>query len=192
MKRDARVYASSCLVCAVTKPTATAAALKPNISKIPFAVVALDHMGPHVRTKKNNANILVIIDLCTRWTVAVPCRDITAKGTLEILEREWCLLYGYPDILIMDNHPSFHSGTFQNRLHQWNVTPRFSAVYLPCANPTERRNQEIKKAPRAVLQGIPYHKNWDEIVPAAGVALRRRRNSSTGWLANQLVLPHPL
>jgi len=117
MKRDVR---ATCRVCSATKPTATAAALKPTISDTPLAVVAFDHMGPYGRTN-NNAYILVITDVCTRWTIAIPCRDNSAKRTLEILEREWCFLYGNPEVLIIDNHPGFLSATFQDRRQQCSV-----------------------------------------------------------------------
>ena len=64
----------------------------------------------------------------------------------------------------------------------------------PQANPTERRNQELKKGLRLHIAG-GRQRDWDTYLPKILFSMRRRTNRITGQSPSQLLLgrnlPHP-
>nr|CAD7405830.1 unnamed protein product [Timema cristinae] len=68
--------------------------------------------------------------------------------------------------------------------------PWTTPVYHPQANPTERRNQELKKGIR--LRISKNHREWDLHLPQILFTLRCRRNEATGMTPSQLLYGHTL
>jgi len=62
-------------------------------------------------------------------------------------------------------------------------------IYHPRGNPTERRNQEIKKGLRISLLDRAHNK-WNEKIPEILFHLRNRRNESTGHSPAELMLSY--
>lgn len=60
-------------------------------------------------------------------------------------------------------------------------------MYHPPANPTERRNQEIKKGLRLDLQGR-LHRDWDLHLPKVLFRIRTRANAATGFTPSGMLL----
>lgn len=62
----------------------------------------------------------------------------------------------------------------------------FTAVAHPRANPTERRNQELKKLMKILTQQ-QTEKPWDGVIPKGLFNLRKRRNAATGFSPSALL-----
>lgn len=136
-------------------------------------------MGPYETTDSGNRFILVVTDLLSKWVEAFPLGSSTTKQIGIKLEEEVFSRYGYPRTIITDNGPQF-TNTYWNNLcqSQWKVEHWTTATYHPQANPTERRNQEIKKGLRIQLHGRPPN-TWDRCLHRVLFTLRRRRNAAT-------------
>ena len=79
-------------------------------AKAPFRIVAADILGPVTLAKTSQARyILVISDLYTKYAVAVPVKDMTAKTVATTLVEEWILKFGAPDTLHTDQGTNFNS-----------------------------------------------------------------------------------
>lgn len=174
-------YVASCLICSTMKrPTPQASApLRAYIPKKPWETIAIDFMGPYEETPSGNRFLLVVTDLFSRWIEAFPTSNETTKVTVQILEKEIFSRWGYPKALISDNGPQFTSTTFQQACKKWKVIHWPTPIYHPQANPTERRNQEIKKVLR-ILSAARPNQSWDEILHKGLFSIRNRQNSATG------------
>jgi hypothetical protein len=153
-QRDVKAHIRNCLVCATTKRGSiqAAAPLRCHNPQQSWQTIALDYMGPYEATPDGNRYLLVVTDLFSRWVEAFPVKSATARVTTTILEKEVFSRWGYPRAVITDNGSQFRSGVFRRACHRWQVNHWPTANYHPRANPTERRNQEIKKILRITRQ----------------------------------------
>ena len=74
---------------------------------------------------------------------------------------------------------------------KWNVKHFTTPIYHPQANPTERRNQEIKKGLRLALLNQD-HRTWDQYISPIIFNLRRRLNRITGQTPSYVLLGRTL
>lgn len=179
LRAEVTAYVRQCLLCARCKkgPNQPKAAERPQQPRKPWDLLALDLMGPYPLSVRGKRFILVITDLFTRWTEAFSLTKSTASVLVRVLEEEVFTRYGYPSTLLTDNGRQFISHQWQRACHNWDVKHWTTATYHPRANPTERRNQEIKKGLRLHLQGID-HRQWDKYLPTVLFNLRSRQNTT--------------
>jgi transposase InsO family protein len=109
-------------------------------------------MELYATTREGNKYTLVVKDLFTRWVEPFPVKGATTKTTVKLLENEVFCRWGYPQAVITDNGTQFKSNRFKRACHRWRIRHWPMANYYPRANPTERRNQEIKKLLRVAYQ----------------------------------------
>lgn len=62
----------------------------------PNEVVAIDFTMLE-RSSCGRGNVLVMTEVFSKFTVAVPTRDQTAQTTANVLVREWFMKYGTPE-----------------------------------------------------------------------------------------------
>jgi hypothetical protein len=188
-QRDVKAHVRNCLVCATTKRGSiqAVAPLRCHNPQQSWQTIALDYMGPYEATPDGNRYLLVVTDLFSRWVEAFPVKSATARVTTTILEKEVFSRWGYPRAVITDNGSQFRSGVFRRACHRWQVNHWPTANYHPRANPTERRNQEIKKILRITRQTFP-ELPWDHRLTKGLFNLRRRRNAATGQTPSHLLL----
>ena len=181
-------YVKLCHLCASMKSSAaTQANLRPHQPREPWDTIAVDLMGPYPMTGRRKRFILVVTDLFSRWIEAFPLSFSEASVLTKKLEEEVFFRWGYPRVIISDNGPQFLSHVWNLACEKWQVHHWTTAIYHPQANPTERRNQEIKKGLRLHLQG-KSHKNWDLELPKILFQLRVRGNAATGYTPGYTLL----
>ncbi|KAJ8889599.1 hypothetical protein PR048_009099 [Dryococelus australis] len=125
-------------------------------------------MGPYPRSNKGNSYLLIVTDQFSRWVVALPLPSqetapITRKIKTEIFAR-----WGYP-----------------KGVETWTTPPDH-----PQANPTERRNQEMKKC--LCISVGNNHRYWDKHIPTILFALRHRTNEAVDTSPSVLLLGQTL
>ncbi|KAF2893489.1 hypothetical protein ILUMI_12684 [Ignelater luminosus] len=196
LARETRQYIQSCLLCAQYKrrPHQPAAPLRPRQPQQPFEVLACDLLGPYPVTAAGHRNIFVVTDVFTRWVEAFPLTTTSAADCIRCLEQEVFPRWGYPRAIISDNGPQFIGRAWDRACRRWGAQPWFTAVYTPSENPTERRNQELKKTLSIQLTNRPQNE-WDIHLKDALFNIRRRRNAATGASPGRLLfgrdLPFP-
>ncbi|KAJ3656460.1 hypothetical protein Zmor_015536 [Zophobas morio] len=190
LSADVQKYVRGCLVCATTKRGGARqprAPLRAYIPKKPWQTIAVDYMGPYHETPAGNRYLLVVTDIFSKWVEAFPVPRATAKATVRLMEEEVFCRWGYLRSVISDNGTQFTSEAFQNACRRWKTRHWRTAVFHPRANPTERKNQDLKKLMRVLIQDSPG-RPWDETIPKGLFNLRRRRNAATGQSPSELLM----
>ena len=193
MREDVRRIIGKCPDCCLTK-AARPLARGTMRSRKPFApwdTVAVDMMGPYPRTSRGKRFILVATDLFSRWTEAFPTSNSETETIARVLEDELFTRWGYPRAILTDNAPQFRGRAWQKYCRSWGAESHTTAAYLPRANPTERRNQEIKKGLRLRLRNRSQ-REWDTHLPSILFTLRRRVNVNTGQSPSYTLLGRTL
>ena len=162
MRNEIRRQIYSCPTCQLVKAAKPLAkgACRPREPYAPWDTVSLDLMGPYPRTARGKRFILVATDTMSRWIEAFPVSNSETSTIAPILEQQVFMRWGYARVLITDNAPQFRRQAWQKRCHDWGVRAYTTPAYWHQANPTERRNQDIKRGLRLNLHGR-RQREWD-------------------------------
>lgn len=142
-----------------------------------FETVSFDLVGPLPVTPRGNRWILVVEDTASRWVELFPLPEATAHHCARILTDEIILRYGTPRRFISDNGTQFVSEIMKSLTKSLNIAHSFTASYHPEANPTERKNRDLKTQ-LAILSG-DNHAAWDQFLPPIRFSLNTGRNEAT-------------
>jgi hypothetical protein len=105
MDRDIRKFVQKCRTCQKYKPQQSLpmGKMKPVELLRPFKIMASDFIGPLPRSPKGYKYILLFLDLCTRYPIAVPLKSATAKNLSLALYKQVILQCGAPEIILTDS-----------------------------------------------------------------------------------------
>lgn len=103
LKQSVAEFIQSCEACAIHKKSqAQRMPMGQFIVGEPMERVAMDILGPLPITKRGNRYVLVVADLFTKWTQAVPIPDQEAKTVARSLVNEFICKFGTPLQLYTD------------------------------------------------------------------------------------------
>uniref|UniRef100_A0ABD2WRQ5 Integrase catalytic domain-containing protein n=1 Tax=Trichogramma kaykai TaxID=54128 RepID=A0ABD2WRQ5_9HYME len=189
---DTRDYVRNCTTCKEIKKNRTLPyAQRVHKPSKPWDTVALDLMGPYPATNDGSRHLLVVTDMFSRWVEVFPIVATDATTIAARVEKDVFARWGFPRAVLTDNGTQCTSKAWAIACKTWQAIPWTTANYWPQANPTERRNQEIKTALRTQLRGWP-HNEWDEHLPKILFQLRNRRNAATGKTPAEILLGREL
>ena len=60
----------------------------------PFQLIGIDYSGPFPTIPQGNKYVLAITDYFTKWVIAIPLVDQSAKTTVEALYEHYISIYG--------------------------------------------------------------------------------------------------
>jgi hypothetical protein len=93
---------------------APASMLHPVVKPWPFQGWGLDFVGEiHPSSSKGHRFVLVAIDYFTKWTKAVPLRNMTHKEVIHFMLEHIVHWFGLPQTLTTDEGASFMSHQFK-------------------------------------------------------------------------------
>ncbi|XP_063218321.1 uncharacterized protein LOC134528536 [Bacillus rossius redtenbacheri] len=142
-------------------------------------------MGPYPRSPRGKRFLLVVTDMFTRWTEAYPCSNARANTIIHLMTHEFLPRWGYPQSVLTDNGSQFLGKQWQEWCNGMSIQHHTTPAYHPRANPTERRNQDLKVQLRLRLGDD--HTQWDQHVADALFCTRRRVNAATGRTPAEMV-----
>lgn len=190
MRRDILTYINKCQICSSQKsPNKARPGLMGKEKEVnyPFQLISMDLMGPLPRSSKGNTYLLVVTDWYSKYVLLHPLRQATTNGICKFIEEQVFLIYGVPQVIVVDNGSQFVSKKFKSLCKEYFVKNIwYNASYHPQINFTERTNRTVGTAIRSYIADGP-HKKWDENLAKIGWALRSAVNEVTKYSPNQLV-----
>ncbi len=189
MGRDVKAFVAGCPECNVTKMGERRRIPLKAIKCIsPWYMIGMDVFTPFSRVTSVNGfkHILVIQDYFTKWVIAVPIPDQTAKTILGVLIKEVITKFGLPVNILTDNGPCFTAEAFQDALKEAGIEHLLAMPYHQQTNGlVERWNRTLLSMLRPVCVHQP--ERWDEFVPFAAFAYNTLPHSSTGYSPSLLM-----
>ncbi|XP_068249716.1 uncharacterized protein [Palaemon carinicauda] len=183
MKKDVAEFVRTCHVCQISgKPNQVIpkAPLQPIlVPDEPFSKIIIDNVGPLPKTKKGNQYLLTLICPTTRYPIAIPLRNISAKNIANSLLKVFTN-FGIPKEIQSDRGSNFTSDLFAQVLKELNIKQTLSAAYHPeSQGALERWHQTFKSMLRKFC--VESQLEWDEGIDFLLFAIREVPHESLGF-----------
>ena len=179
MAEDVKSYVGGCLNCMKRKRWEPRAELVNIKTSYPMEMVSMDFLGLEASIG-GHANILVLTDHFTRFAMATPTKNQTAKTTAKALIDLFITHYGLPHRLHSDNGTNFTSQVIREMCSMLGIQRSTTTVYHPSGNgQTEKFNKTLLD----MLATLPEAKKnrWKEYVQPLVHAYNCTKNSVTGY-----------
>ena len=179
MSGDIRRWVAACQTCTRKRPrpihvvkTEAILALSPN------EIWAVDIIPSLTETDNGNRHILTMIDMFTRWPIAVPIRDRTSKTIMEALYEHLLTQKGCPVKIISDQGRELISEAVKSLCELWGIRKINTGGYNPRGNSSIERFHKYFLAALSIVQNRSSP-NWDEYIPAILFSYRTSTNDAT-------------
>ena len=179
MTEDIDQYVKTCGRCIRRKsPVNQRASLVSVTTSAPLELVCMDFLT--VESSHGCENILVITDHFTKFSVAVPTRNQTAKTTARVLFENFILLYGFPAKLHSDQGRNFESAVIKELCALGGVEKSRTTPYHPMGNGVcERFNRTLLSMLGTLSEEKKSH--WVKHISTLTYSYNCTRHDSTGF-----------
>lgn len=177
--QDVREWSASCPQCTQRKNRPEVRApLMPITTSYPLETVAMDYLSLG-RPGDYYQHILVMTDLFSRYSWAVPTRDQTAVTTARTLWRTVIQIWGCPEKILSDRGAAFESTVMAELCRLYGCNKVRTTSYHPQGNGAcERFNQTLLSLLRSLEE--TDHPRWPDKLPALLQAYNNSEHSCTG------------
>ena len=196
MTSDVTKLISTCQVCVrVAKPHA--ATLRQPLTSLPVSSqpnfrVHLDLIGP-LQSSTNNTWILAISDSFSKYIIAVPLPDKSAKTVAEAFFNHWILKFSPPKSVLTDRGKEFDCEIFRQLNTLLGTEVYKTASYHPATNSTiERWNRTFERIITSLL--LQHQKSsihWEQLLQIATYSYNISVHKSSQYSPFFLTYLHP-
>lgn len=180
MYADVKEWCQGCTRCVLAKPVhpPVRAAMGHLLSSRPNQILAIDFtlLEP---SRNGLETVLIMTDVFSKFTQAVPTRDQRASTVANVLVREWFYRYGVPARIHSDQGRNFESALIQQLCNLYGIQKTHTTPYHPQGNgQCERFNRTL----HGLLQALPPDKksDWPMHLPQVTFSYNTTIHQTTG------------
>ena len=186
MYTQVREYISTCSRCTMGRSPGTLHTTStPIIATYPCEIIAVDFTKLEPASD-GREDVLVITDVFTKFSQAVPTRNQEAVTVATALVRDWFQKYGVPMRIHSDQGRSFESRLMAELCSLYNIKKSHTTPYHPQGNgQCERFNRTLHK----LLRSLPPERKcqWPVFLPELVQAYNNTPHASTGFAPYHLL-----
>jgi hypothetical protein len=140
----------------------------------------------HPSSSKGHCFVIVAIDYFTKWTEAIPLKNMTHREVIEFITGHIIHRFGIPQTLTTDQGTSFISKEVHEFVDSYGIKLLNSCPYYAQANgQAESSNKTLVKLIKKKIEDNP--KRWHEVLSEALWAHRISRHGATKVTPFELV-----
>jgi hypothetical protein len=159
---DVEKHVTGCNRCLRRKTTVNTRAPMINVNTTyPLELVCFDFLS--VEPSKGHSNILVITDHYTKFAMAIPTKNQTAKTTAEAFYNNFVVQYGIPTTLHSDQGANFESQIIKELCKLTNTKKTHTSIYHPQGNGTPERFNRTLLGMLGTLEN-DQKKHWTDYI----------------------------
>ncbi|CAJ0964630.1 unnamed protein product [Ranitomeya imitator] len=152
---------------------------------VPFERIAMDLVGPLVKSARGHQYILVILDYATRYPEAIPLRNSSSKSIARELVHVFSRT-GLPKEILTDQGTPFMSKVMRELCKALKISQLRTSVYHPQSDGlVERFNKTLKSMLRKAIE--KDGRDWDCLLPYLMFSIREVPQASTGFSPFELL-----
>ena len=188
MTEDIKKWLKACLACQRRKAPRpmNAGARTPIIRTKPFQLIGMDFYGPLPDTVNGNKYILTMIDVFTRWPIAVAVPDRKSSTVARAIYEQLISVHGCPKAILTDRGKEFLAAGIKKLCRTMGIAKIETTGFQPQANGhVERFHQWIGRM--MTMMSNEKKDDWDLYLDASLFAYRISTNESTGFTPFELV-----
>ena len=188
MSRDVGRWIAACLACRKRKTPRPLSAGHPgtvSTATRPWETVSIDVVSVGVTSKGNYTKILTILDLFTRYVMAVPLRSANAPEIGDALFEHLFCRFGKPSRIHSDAGREFVNKALTSMFKLWGISFTDTGGYQPQANPVERFHRFMNSSMTIVSKH--FGADWPSYLPAVCFAYNASTNDATGFTPYELI-----
>lgn len=183
---DVEKYVGSCDRCLRRKsPTNSRAPLNSIESTYPLELVCMDFLTVDP-CKGGYGNILVITDHYTKYALAIPTHNQTAKTTAEALYNNFIVNYGVPSRIHSDQGRNFESNIIAELCKLFNIDKSRTTPYHAMGNGISERYNRTLLDMLGTLQ-LDQKPDWKKYLPTLVFAYNSTKHETTKFTPYELM-----